>query len=126
MTEPASGRDAGRGEVRRRLVRIVVVGVVVVAGYLFLASVLPRWWSHRVGDQVDGDLTTGALLGFAYGFACTLLPLLVLGAVWVFRRRSVGAWVVGAGVAVVLAAPNLVLLGIAVGSGGAAHAADQV
>jgi len=125
MTEPSVQPGSDRSELGPRLVRVLVVAGVVVGGYLFLASVLPRWWSHRIGAQVDGDLTTGALLGFVYGFACTLLPLLVLAAVWRFRRRSVWAWVVGAGLAVLVAAPNLVLLGIAIGNGGAAHAADR-
>jgi phosphate/sulfate permease len=88
-------------------------------------SVLPRWWSHQVGDQVDGDLTTGGLLGLMYGFFASVLPLLVIGVVWRFRRRSVWAWLVGVPLALLLATPGLVTLGISLGDGSAAHAADR-
>lgn len=122
---PERREDREGPSVGRRLLNVCLVGGVVVGGYLFVVSVLPRWWSHRVGDQVDGDLTTGALLGFVYGFVCTFLPLLVLGIVWAFRRRSALAWILGACIAILLAAPNLVLLGITIGKGNSAHAADR-
>lgn len=120
-------RPAGEPESRlgRKLAIVVAAGALLVGAYVFAVSVLPRWWSQQVGDQVDGDLTTGALLGFMYGFLASLLPLLVLGLVWRFRRHSLWAWVVGATLALVLAAPNLVTLGIALGDGSAAHAADR-
>jgi glucan phosphoethanolaminetransferase (alkaline phosphatase superfamily) len=109
----------------RKLVLVVLVAVVVLASYVFVVSVLPRWWAQQVGDQVDGDLTTGGLLGFTYGFLAAFLPLLVLGFVWRFWRRSGWAWVLGVGLAILLAIPNLVTLGIALGTGSAAHAADR-
>ena len=109
----------------RKLLVVGVVGGLLVAAYVFAVSVLPRWWSHQVGDQVDGDLTTGGLLGFMYGFLASFLPLLVIGIVWRFRRGSVWAWAVGVALALVLAAPNLITLGIAIGNGSAAHAADR-
>lgn len=109
----------------RKLAIVIAVGLLLVASYVFAVSVLPRWWSHQVGDQVDGDLTTGALLGLVYGFLCTLLPLLVLALVWRVRRNSVWAWVVGVAIALFLAAPNLITLGITLGNGNAAHAADR-
>ena len=116
---PKGGKSAGR----RAGIGIVVLVVVVFAAW-FSISVLPRWWAHRVGDQVHGDLTNGAILGFMYGFFAMLLPLAVLAAVFRFRRRSVKAWVIGGVIALVLASPNLVTLGIALGRGGAAQAAD--
>lgn len=118
--EPETGGSLGR----RLAIAVIVAGLLVVA-YLLAVSVLPRWWSHQVGDQVDGDLTTGGLLGFMYGFMATVLPLLVIGAVWRFRRRSVWAWLVGVAVALLLATPSLVTLGISLGDGSAAHAADR-
>ncbi len=118
--EPETGGSLGR----KLAIVAIVVGFLVVA-YLFAVSVLPRWWSHQVGDQVDGDLTTGVLLGFMYGFFATVLPLLVIGAVWRFRRRSVWAWLVGVPIALLLATPSLVTLGISLGDGSAAHAADR-
>ena len=120
--QPPATREGSLG---RKVITVVLVGGLIVASYVFAVSVLPRWWSQQVGDQVDGDLTTGALLGFMYGFLASLLPLLVLGLVWRFRRHSLWAWVVGATLALVLAAPNLVTLGIALGDGSAAHAADR-
>lgn len=109
----------------RKLLTVAIVAILLVAAFVFAVSVLPRWWAQQVGDQVDGDLTTGGLLGFMYGFLATFLPLFVLGLVWRFRRDSVLAWVVGVSLALVLAAPNLITLGIAVGNGSAAHAADR-
>ena len=119
---PSEKNDSNAG-------RKVGAGLVVLVALAFAAwfalSVLPRWWSHRVGNQVDGDLTTGAILGFTYGFFAMLLPLLVLGIVYRFARRSVKGWVIGLLIALLLASPNLLTLGIAVGRGDAAHAADR-
>ena len=85
---------------------------------------MPRWWSHRIGDQVDGSIPAGITLGLVYGFLFTVLPLLVL--FWAARkRRSWKAWLVCAAVAVFLALPNLFTLGIVVGGGNAAHAGDR-
>ena len=96
---------------------------VVVFGWIGAAFV-PRWWSHRIGDQVDGSIPAGITLGLVYGFLFTVLPLLVF--VWAARkRRSWKAWLVVAGVAVFLALPNLFTLGIVVGRGDAAHAGDR-
>lgn len=120
--EPPAKREGSLG---RKVITVVAVGGLIVAAYVFAVSVLPRWWAQQVGDQVDGDLTTGGLLGFMYGFLATFLPLLVLGVIWRFRRDSVWAWIVGVALALALAAPNLVTLGIALGDGSAAHAADR-
>lgn len=116
---------AGRPDWKRRtvLVGVGLAAVVVVA--LVGASALPRWWSHRVGDQVDGDLTTGVWVGFVYGFFATVLPLLVLALVVRFFRRRRLAWGIGLALAVLLAAPNLLTLGIVMGGGNAAHAAER-
>lgn len=100
--------------------------VAVVLGLaVFGATVVPRWWAQRVADQVDGDLSTGTVLGLMYGFVCTLLPLAALALVYRFRRRSWKAWLLGLAVALLLAAPNLITLGIVLGVGDSAHAADR-
>ena len=117
--------EPGQDGLGRKVLIVVVIAGLLVAAYVFAVSVLPRWWSHQVGDQVDGDLTTGGLLGFMYGFLATFLPLLVIGIVWRFRRHSVWAWAFGVALALVLAAPNLITLGISIGNGSAAHAADR-
>lgn len=124
--EPVPPRESESGDrLGRKLLIVAVAGVLLVASYVFAVSVLPRWWAQHIGDQVDGDLTTGGLLGFMYGFLATFLPLLVLGLVWRLLRNSVWAWVVGVSIALVLATPNLVTLGITLGNGSAAHAADR-
>lgn len=116
-------RDGARRWAKRLLVALVVLAVLVGAGFLG-ASFLPRWWSHRIADQAHGGFTGGILVGLFYGFVFTALPLFVL---WLtFRKRrawKTWAWLVG--VAVVLAAPNLLTLGVVVGSGSAAHAGQR-
>jgi zinc transporter ZupT len=101
------------------------VGIVVLlAGAWIGAAFIPRWWSHRIGDQVDGSIPAGITLGLVYGFLFTILPLLVLA--WGFRkRRAWKTWLVFVGVALVLALPNLFTLGIVVGTGNAAHAGER-
>jgi hypothetical protein len=127
MTDERQAPTAPESESRlgRKLLVVAIAAVLLVGAYVFVVSVLPRWWAQRVGDQVDGDLTTGGLLGFTYGFVATVLPLLVLGLVWRFWRRSGWAWVIGGCIAILLATPNLVTLGITLGTGSAAHAADR-
>ncbi len=103
-------------------IAISVVVVIVLA--LVGSAVLPRWWSHRIGDQVNGSITSGILLGLFYGFVFTFVPLVVL---WLtFRkRRTLKTALVLLGVAIVLAGPNLLTLGIVIGRGHAAHAGER-
>jgi hypothetical protein len=109
---------------RKLLVTALAVGAVLVLG-LIASATIPRWWAQRIGDIVDGSIVTGTLVGLFYGFVFTLLPLLVLGAV--FRwRRTWRALVMAAAFAVLLAIPNLLTLGIVLGAGNAAHAGDRI
>jgi glucan phosphoethanolaminetransferase (alkaline phosphatase superfamily) len=102
-----------------------VVLVLVLLGGLIASATVPRWWAQRVGDQVDGSITQGTLLGLFYGFVFTLLPLAVL--VLILRWRSSWRWVLFAVVlAATLALPNLMTLGIVLGRGNAAHAGDRI
>ncbi|MFN0090986.1 MAG: hypothetical protein ACKVWR_12075 [Acidimicrobiales bacterium] len=98
--------------------------VALVVAYLIAAAALPRWWSHRIGDQVDGSLTAGIGVGLFYGFVFTFVPLLIL-TLALRRKRSWKArgWIAGA--ALVLALPNLLTLGIVVGNSSAAHAGER-
>lgn len=109
---------------RRNLVLLVGVLVAAILAYFIGGAVLPRWWSHRIGDQVDGSQIAGTGVGLFYGFVFTLAPLLVL---WLAVRRKRSwrfrGWV--AAVALLLAAPNLLTLGIVVGDGNAAHAGER-
>lgn len=108
--------------------RRVVFGGVILVALLILslagAAFLPRWWSHRIGAQVDGSTSQGIGVGLFYGTVFTLLPLLVL---WLTfrRRRSWTVRIVGIVGALLLAAPNLMTLGIVAGGGDAAHAGER-
>ena len=123
MTERAevnSRRDWGR----RALWIGGILVVVVLAGVVASATV-PRWWAHRVGDQVDGSITQGTLLGLFYGFVFTFVPIVVLLLILGWRRTT-RTVVVAVVLALVLALPNLMTLGIVLGRGNAAHAGDRV
>lgn len=109
---------------RRRLLIGVGVLVGIVLLYYIGGATVPRWWAHRIGDQVDGSGTAGVALGLFYGFVFTFLPLMVLTFALV-RRRSwrARAWLIA--LAVLLALPNLFTLGIVLGTGSAAHAGER-
>ncbi len=125
MSEQASRPAAPDANWTRRIG--VGIGLVVSLTLIALlgAAFLPRWWAQRIGDQVDGSITTGGFVGLFYGFVFTLLPLVVLWLVFRFlrtwRRR-----VLGVALVVLLAAPNLLTLGIVVGAGNGAHAGDRI
>lgn len=109
---------------RRRLLIGVGVLVGIVLLYYIGGATVPRWWAHRIGDQVDGSGTAGVALGLFYGFVFTFLPLMVLTFATV-RRRSwrARAWLIA--LAVLLALPDLFTLGIVLGTGSAAHAGER-
>lgn len=117
-------RPAERPSWGRRIVVGGVLLLVFVVLFFVGAAFLPRWWSHRIGDQVDGNTAQGIGVGLFYGAVFTLLPLLVL---WLTfrRRRPWKVWLAGTIGALVLAAPNLLTLGIVVGTGNAAHAGER-
>ena len=126
-TTPPTERPSqapARPSLRRRALLVVGALVGIVVAYLIAAAVLPRWWSHRIGDQVDGSITAGIGLGLFYGFVFTVVPVLVLSFA-LRRRRSwrARAWL--AGIAIVLALPNLLTLGIVLGNSNAAHAGER-
>jgi MFS family permease len=103
----------------------VLVALGVAALVLFAASAfLPRWWSHRIGNQADGSFTNGIGLGLFYGFAFTLIALVLLA----FGLRRIRGWkgrFILLGAAVLIASPNLITLGIVLGPGGGAHAGER-
>ena len=125
MTEtPQSRAGPGWG---RRLVwggRLLVVLVVLALAMLVVSATVPRWWAHRIGDQVDGSITQGTTLGLVYGFVFTFLPIVAIVLILRWRRtwRSILAAVL---IGVLLALPNLMTLSIVVGRGNAAHAGDR-
>jgi glucan phosphoethanolaminetransferase (alkaline phosphatase superfamily) len=98
--------------------------IVFAVAVLIASATVPRWWAHRIGDQVDGSITQGTLLGLFYGFVFTLVPIAVV--VLILRwRRTWKTMVFAFVVAIVFALPNLMTLSIVVGRGNAAHAADR-
>jgi hypothetical protein len=113
-----------RTPLRRRLLigAGVLVGVVLL--YYIGGATVPRWWAHRIGDQVDGSITAGIALGLFYGIVFTFLALMVLTFA-LARRRSwrTRSWLIA--LAVLLALPNLFTLGIVLGTGSAAHAGER-
>jgi hypothetical protein len=121
---PEPGRRAG-GTWKRRVVVAVVVASVVVLVTIAGEAFLPRWWAQRVGDQVQGSIAAGVFVGLFYGFVFTLLPLLLLWLAFAvfdsWRARGVAL-----AVALLVAAPNLLTLGIVLGNGSGPHAGDRV
>ena len=113
----------GRMWLRRAVIAVLVAALLILLAFIG-AAFLPRWWAHRVAHQVNGGMTTGIILGLFYGSVFTVLPLFT--ALRAFRKRR--PWKVWAGLtvlALVLAGPNLLTLGIVIGSGKAAHAGER-
>jgi hypothetical protein len=119
-----SGRTPDPNWSRRLFVAGIVVAGVLLGG-LIASATIPRWWAQRIGEQVGGSIVTGTLVGLFYGFVFTALPLLVLAAVAKWRRTP-RAVAIGVGIALVLAIPNLMTLGIVLGRGNAAHAGERI
>jgi signal transduction histidine kinase len=110
--------------VNRAVLVLVLIALAYVA-YAVSAAFFPRWWAHRVGDQVQGRLTAGTLWGLFYGFVFTLVPLLLIAQM---RRRFL-TWTwrfIVLAVAVLLATPNWLTLSVVVGNSKAAHAGERI
>ncbi|GAA2016620.1 hypothetical protein GCM10009839_10320 [Catenulispora yoronensis] len=123
---PATGTaPAAEGpDLKRRAITIGLVLIAAVLTYLAATAYVPRWWSQRIGHAVNGQMSTGTLLGFCFGFVFTIVPL---GLLWITMRRQM-SWkmrVFWLALAVILAAPNLMTLGVAAGGGGGAHAGQR-
>ena len=110
--------------VNRAVLALVLIALAYVA-YALSAAFFPRWWAQRVGDQVGGQLSAGTLWGLFYGFAFTLIPLLLLAQM----RRRFFSWTwrfIILAVAVVLAIPNWLTLAVVLGTSNAAHAGERI
>jgi len=108
----------------RRLLLAAIALVAVVLMTLAASAVVPRWWAHRIGDQVNDSMFAGFGLGLLYGLIFTALPLIVLWYTF-HRRRPWKVWVGGLILAVIVALPNLMTLAIVLGTGNAAHAGER-
>lgn len=119
------GRQVNWG---RRIVWTVAALAVAVMLWLIGAAVIPRWWAQRVGDVVDGRLTVGALYGAFIGFVFTALPLACIALAARLRGRvhTWKGWVAWLVAAAVLAAPNLMTLGVTWGNSNAAHDGERI
>ncbi len=134
MTEANEDFDAGSAtaasagserNLGRRIIFIVVAVAALAIAYVIGGAVVPRWWAQRISNIIDGRLLFGNLLGFSVAFAFTLAPMFVLAAGWRFKKswKRALAFLI---FAVLVAAPNLMTLGIVVGNGNAAHAGERI
>ncbi|MTB88334.1 hypothetical protein GGQ26_08215 [Aeromicrobium sp. zg-629] len=132
MADPAKSQDVGQpsqgpgtrtgAEIWvRRIVVVLALVVIALVIYGVLAAALPRWWSRRVADQVDGRMTVGVFWGLFYGFVFSFLPVLVA---WQARRPFLKwPWKIAVVVlGVALAAPNWLTLSISLGQNSASDA----
>ena len=85
--------------------------VLLAIVYFVVRLFLPVWWATRIGNQTQGSITSGILLGLIYGFVFTFVPLLIA---WQARYKKVSwPWKsVIVLVAVLVAIPNLLTLSI--------------
>jgi hypothetical protein len=109
----------------RRLVFIGVGVAAVVLAYLIGGQVIPREWADFIGRRVDRSFWAAVYLGLFNGIVFTFIPLLVLY-IGFRKRRSWGAWLAFLIVALIVALPNLLTLGIVMGNGNPAHDAQRV
>ena len=108
-----------------RIVLLLVAVAAAYVGFRISAAFFPRWWAHRVADQVGGSYTSGALWGLFYGFVFTFIPLLLI---FQIRRRFFNwTWrLIVVVIGLVLAAPNWLTLSVVAGNSKAAHAGERI
>lgn len=122
----ATGGKPGRLPLWLNRTILVAAAVVVLAVVYLIASVtVPVMWAHTIGNQVQGNLGTGIMLGIVYGFAFSFLPI-VVG--WQAHYKGMKKWlrISILVLAVVLAVPNLLTLAVLNGTQEAAHNAQRI
>lgn len=112
---------------QQSVLKWVALIVALIVAYFFVTRAMPRWWATRVSSVVDSSLTTGWLFGIFVGFVFTVVPLVVL---WIAfrvrgRERTWKGWLGWLAVAALTALPNLMTLGVVLGTSSAAHAAER-
>lgn len=117
-TRSASGlpsKDAStlkpRANWKVQLLLGVIELLILLAIYAIATIFMPVWWATKISSNSAGSATGGWFSGFSIGFVFTLIPILVL---WQVRYRKLswrwrGAIAI---LAVVLALPNWLTLGI--------------
>lgn len=110
---------------RRRIILIFIGLVVVVVGYFVGAAFLPRWWARQIGGWTHDSFTRGLLYGLAFGIVFTLVPL-AIATIAFHRKLNQRVRAVVVLIAILFAIPNLLTLGISLGSGGGAHAGNRI
>ena len=122
-TPPAPERPGRSG---KQKVVLTLVGLAAVAlTLLFVTSFLPRWWAHRIADRVDSSYTSGIVFGLVIGAVFTAVPLAIAR----FAVRRHVSWKrrgILVAAALLVAAPNLITLGIVLGRGGGARDARTI
>jgi len=121
----ASASDRAGSWAKKAGLWIAALAVLIIV-VLILRAYLPRWWSHRVGGWVDGSMSRGVIIGLVIGFLCTFIPLLLLASPF-FGRWRLQKWpsIIAVVLAIIVAIPNLLTLGIAIGTNNAAHAGQR-
>lgn len=123
--DPQVAAAQARVRTRRRVILIVVAVIVVIVGYFVGAAFLPRWWAREIGGWTQDSFTRGLLYGLAFGLVFTLVPLAIAAAAF-YRRLNQRVRALLVLLAIVFAIPNLLTLGISLGSGGGAHAGNRI
>lgn len=124
-TDSAGTSGESRRVWLRRIVLILLVIGTVALIYVLLQNLLPRWWSHRVGQQVEGRTDSAVLWGGFYGFVFTMIPLLMITQ----ARRNWVQWqgrIFLVGAALLIATPNWLTLAVVTSSTDSAHAARGI
>lgn len=112
----------------KRAIGVAILAIVLMVTYFILAAFIPRWWSNRVSSLSGNTFSRGISWGLFFGIVCTLVPLLLFGLAALNARKRVRGKPVGRYfaalwtiVAIIVALPNLMTLGVVYGSNAAAE-----
>ncbi|MGP9817428.1 hypothetical protein ACT3UA_14170 [Glutamicibacter sp. 363] len=128
-TAPATRGESApankRSNWKLRLILGSLAVITILAIYAIATIFMPVWWATRISSQNIGSATGGWISGFSLGFVFTLIPLLVLWQVR-FRKLSWRWRGVIAVLAIILALPNWLTLGIFWNGSDAAQKAQAI
>ncbi|WP_169801639.1 hypothetical protein [Millisia brevis] len=111
----------------KRGIAVLITAIVAVIVYFLLAAFLPRWWAGWIGSMVGGSFGRGIGTGLTIGLLCTLVPLLLIGFAFLSRGRlkNIPALTL-CGLGVLVSIPNLLTLGVVLGTNNASHAGQRI